>query len=61
MTFDELRDANPELRFALYATGDDGLVTLEIYTPDEQVFSFVGRTAEEAIDIAFPPEPNLFD
>lgn len=54
MNFDELRDAYPELGFALYAIEPRGVVTLEVHE-DGQVFSFIGATAQEAIDTAFPP------
>jgi hypothetical protein len=55
--FDAVRAENPELGFALYAMEPGSDATLEIYTPDGQVFSFAGRTAAEAIDKAFPTPP----
>ena len=59
MTLDELRNDNPELAFALYALEPGGPVTFEVITPDEQVFTFKGPTAQAAIDSAFPPrEPE---
>jgi hypothetical protein len=62
VNFDELRDAFPELGFALYALEPRGVVTLEVHE-DGQVFSFIGATAQEAIDTAFPPQPieSVFD
>ena len=74
--FDEIRAANPELGFGLYAMEPGGAVTLEVYTPDGQVFSFAGPTQDSVLDQAFPaetltieptaadpppPEPNIFD
>lgn len=55
MTLDELRAAEPALGFALYAFEPGGLVTLEIHTPDGQVFTFKAATAQAALDAAFPP------
>jgi len=65
MTLDDLRAAHPDLGFALYAMEPGAPVTLEVYSGDD-VFSFVGPTAQAAIDAAFPPEPpapvfNVFD
>lgn len=58
---DVLRMQNPELGFALYAMTPGGAVTLEVFTPDDQVFSFSGATAADALAAAFPetpPEPD---
>lgn len=55
--FDEIRAANPELGLAAYAIEPGGDVTLEIITPDEEVFRFVGPSLDVAIEKAFPPEP----
>ena len=57
MTFDEARAAHPALGMALYAMEPGAGVTLEVYTPDGQVFSFAGADAQTALDLAFPPEP----
>ena len=51
---DALRDANPDLGFALYAYTPGGAVTLEVHTPDAEVFTFKAPTAGEAIAMAFP-------
>lgn len=58
--FDEIRAANPELGFGLYALAPGGPVTLEIYTPDEQTFSFIGPTETAVLALAFP-EPDPLD
>lgn len=71
--FDEIRAANPELGFGLYALTPGGPVTLEVYTPDGQVFPFVGPTETAVLALAFPPDapgapepvpapaPSIFD
>jgi hypothetical protein len=65
MTLDEIRTANPDLGVAVYAYEPGGPVTLEIHTPDGQMFSWVGATEAEALNLAFPsqepapPEPAL--
>lgn len=51
---DELRSENPALGFALYAMEPRGAVTFEVYTPDGGTYAFVGATAEEAMNLAFP-------
>ena len=59
MTLDELRNDHPELAFAIYALEPGKAVTFEVITPDSQVFTFSGPTAQAAIDSAFPPrEPE---
>lgn len=55
MTIDDLRAAHPELGFALYAMEPGKPVTFEVYTPDGQVYSFTGASAEGAMGQAFPP------
>lgn len=69
--FDEIRAANPELGFGLYAMTPGGAVTLEVYTPDGQVFPFVGATEADVLSMAFPEPiapaapapiaPDIFD
>lgn len=66
MTFDEARQKHPTLGIAIYGISPGEPVTLEIFTPDGEVFSFRGKTAQAALDLAFPPEPekpaeNVFD
>jgi hypothetical protein len=58
--FDQLRASNPDCGFALYAFEPRGVVTLEIMPPEADVapYQFVGATAEEAMDKAFPPETS---
>jgi hypothetical protein len=51
---DELRAAYPALGFSLFAMEPGEPVTLEIYTPDGQVYSFTGATVAAAIQRAFP-------
>ncbi len=55
---DDLRRVHPELGAALYAYEPGGPVTLEIHTPDGQVYSFAGDTEAAALALAFPPEPD---
>ena len=54
----QIRQKNPELRLAIYAMTPGEPVTLEILTPDDQVFTFTKPTLTEALDEAFPPEPE---
>lgn len=56
--FDDIRERHPDLAVNLYAMEPGGPVTLEIITPDGKTFTFRGETAQEAIDTAFPPEPE---
>ena len=57
MTLDDARKANPELGFGLYAIEPGQSVTLEVYTPDGQTFSWTGPTEAHVLALAFPPEP----
>lgn len=57
MSLDELRQRFPHLGFAIYALEPGRAVTLEVHDRDE-VYTFVGRTAAEAIFAAFPTEPE---
>ncbi len=57
-SLDEARTLNPELAFVVYALEPLGPVTLEIITPNGDVFSFVGPTEADALAKAFPPEPE---
>ena len=56
--FDEIRSENPDLAINLYAMTPGGEVTLEVITPDGQNFTWVAPTAAEAIELAFPAEPE---
>lgn len=55
---DELRQAQPELGFAVYAYEPGGPVTLEAITPDGDIFSWRGDTVADAIAEAFPPDDD---
>lgn len=55
--FDAIRAEHPDVAFYVYALAP-GVVTLELITPDQQVYRFDGRTLAEALDAAFPPEPT---
>lgn len=55
--FDAIRAEHPEVAFYVYAIVPGG-VTLELITPDQQVYRFDGRTLAEALERAFPPEPT---
>lgn len=57
MTLDQARTTFPTLGFAVYALDPVGGVTLEVLSPDGQVFTFVGETEQAAFDLAFPPPP----
>lgn len=68
MTLDDARTAFPSLGFCVYALDPGAAVTLEIHSPDGEVFTFTGPTEQAALDAAFPPEPiaapppvNAFD
>lgn len=58
MTFDEARAAYPALAMAIYALDPGAAVTLEIHSPDGEMFTFTGPTEQAALDAAFPPEPE---
>lgn len=51
---DALRKTHPDLGFAVYAIEASGPVTLEVYTPDGQVFQFKGVSEEAVLEQAFP-------
>lgn len=54
ISLDKARELNPELAFGVYALEPLGPVTLEIITPDGEVFSFQGLTEADALAKAFP-------
>lgn len=56
--FDEIRLENSDLAINLYAMTPGGDVTLEVITPDGQNFTWVAPTAAEAMELAFPAEPE---
>lgn len=56
-SLDMLRLFNPTLGFAVYAMEPGGLVTLEVIDETGGIFTFKGETLEQAISIAFPPDP----
>jgi len=55
MTFDEARARNPGLALTLYALDPLGPVTLEIISPEGEIFKFESDTGQGALDLAFPP------
>lgn len=55
-SLDDARQQNPDLAFGLYAFEPGGPVTLEIHTPDGEVYSFAGATEAETWAQAFPQE-----
>lgn len=55
--FDRLREEQPDLALNLYAMEPGGLVTLEVITPEGEVFTFLGASAAAAMQTAFP-EPT---
>ncbi len=59
MNIDAIRASYPELGLALYAMEPRGAVTLEVYTPDGEVFSFKGVTQAEVLERAFPTPPAV--
>lgn len=63
MTLDDLRTAHPDLGFIVYAIEPGEPVTLEVLTPDDQIFTFKAPTEQAVLALAFPPEPaaNVFD
>lgn len=58
-SLDEARAANPDLGFALYAYDPDAPVTLEVHTPDGQVFTWTGPSEANVLSQAFPPAPEV--
>ena len=54
--FDAIRAEHPEVAFYVYAVVLGG-VTLELITPDQQVYRFDGKTLAETLEAAFPPAP----
>jgi hypothetical protein len=63
-SLDEARAAYPHLGMALYAMEPGQPVTLEVHTPDGQMFTFRARTEAGALARAFPiedePEIDIF-
>jgi hypothetical protein len=55
-SLDAARAANPDLAMALYALTPGGPITLEIITPDEQIFTWTGASEAAVLAEAFPPE-----
>jgi len=54
---DQLREKHPDLAIGVYALDPGGPVTLEIITPDQEVFSWRAGTLAAAIARAFPEPP----
>lgn len=57
-SIDDLRAAHPNLGLGVYALEPGGNVTLEIYTPDGEVYTFKALSLGAALLQAFPPESN---
>lgn len=55
-SLDDARREHPDLAFSLYALTPGGAITLEIVTPDEEIFTFTATTEAAAFAVAFPPE-----
>lgn len=55
---DDLRQAQPEMGFAVYAYEPGAPVTLEAHTPDGEVYSWQADTLADAIAKAFPPDDD---
>lgn len=56
MTIDDIRAAHPHLGLALYAYEPGGLVTLEVHTPEGDIFSFQAHDASAVLAQAFHEE-----
>lgn len=59
--FDAIRAANPELAISLYALEPGGPVTLEVIAPDGFSSTWAAPTAQQALAMAFPDEPEQPD
>ncbi|MDK4729368.1 hypothetical protein [Rhizobium phaseoli] len=57
-SLDDLRREHPTLGAALYAYQPGEALTLEIHTPDGQVFSWTGASEADVLSQAFPPETD---
>ncbi|QIG74354.1 hypothetical protein EVC08_042 [Rhizobium phage RHph_N65] len=60
-SLDDARAANPDIGFALYAYQPGEALTLEIHTPDGQVFSWTGASEADVLSQAFPPDIDEAD
>lgn len=56
-SFDLIRAAFPNLGVGVYAMDPGGPVTVEVYDPSGQTFSWEGPTLQAALDAAFGPAP----
>ena len=54
--FDEIRLAWPTLGFAIYAFTPGEPLTLEVHDVDGKIYTFMGKTAAQAIAAAFPQD-----
>lgn len=57
--FDAIRAANPDLAISLYALTPGGSVTLEVLDATGGSWTWVGATGADAMEMAFPSEPEL--
>lgn len=55
-SLDDVRRAHPTLGAAIYAYQPGENVTLEVHTPDGQVFTWSGPTEADVLLQAFPPD-----
>jgi hypothetical protein len=55
-SLDDLRREHPTLGAAIYAYQPGEDVTLEVHTPDGQMFSWSGSTEADVLSQAFPPD-----
>jgi hypothetical protein len=55
-SLDDVRREHPTLGAAIYAYQPGEAVTLEVHTPDGQVFSWTGPTEADVLLQAFPPD-----
>lgn len=53
MTLDEAIKARPDFGFAFYAYSPGQDVTLEIHTPEGDIFTFTGESLEAVLVMAF--------
>lgn len=58
-TLDDIRTNFPALGFSLFGMEPGQVLTLELYTPTGEVFSFVGMSVAEVMRKAFPQLPTV--
>lgn len=55
MNLDEIRAAWPEFGFAVYAIEPGRVVTLEVYAPNGEIYTFKGATEAEVLRRLYDP------